>query len=395
VTHAAKPRALVLIVMRGGIDAVLSTSPKRATEVDASVDIPYGDGDIFERGGSRFGPHLAPLAEHLGAFAIVNNVQVATVRHETGEPQLTRLRIAANTATPTLADVIGWYRQGPPLGAVQLGGRLWYQPSSGMLDCTAARTNSGDAKDLCDTLLAMPPAELEASAEALDKLARSSDNALETRRHATDVAALMRKLGTTPALAIEKWAEETNPDERLFMGAPQVRWLERDFQRALWMIEHELVACINISCRELEWDSHVNNLDWQTKMNRTFFPLVARFMAELGRRSNRHGTLADQTMVVMGSELGRHPTINDHKGKDHFPETPMFFAGPNIKRGAVYGATGRRMEGLPIDPETGRADKRGFVPTLDDIGASVVRGFGIDPIAHGYTGRHLPFLVDA
>ena len=130
-----------------------------------------------------------------------------------------------------------------------------------------------------------------------------------------------------------------------------------------------------------------------------YFALLARFLDELHRRRNRHGTLASQTMIVMGSELGRHPRLNDHKGKDHFPETALFFAGPNVLtdngRGAVYGHSGRRMEGEPISLATGKADRRGTLPAIDDIGTTVMKAFGIEPLVHGYTGRHLPFLVDA
>lgn len=393
-----RPRALVLIMMRGGLDAVLASSPKRPGDVDATVNIPYGPGDIFEVNGNRFGPALKPIEPWLHTFAILNNVHVGTVRHETGEPQLARLRTRVNPGIPSATDVIGWYREGPPLGSVSIGGRMQQTSSSGMLDCTARRILSGEDKDLCDSLMALSPDELTASAEALDQLARG-DGAPETRRHSTDVAAFMRKLATTPPFREESWLPEVSSSEQMFFGAPRVKFMQRDFQRTLWLLEHELTACVNLGCRELEWDSHVNNLDWQSKMNAVYFPLLARFLEQLHRRRNRHGTLASQTMIVMGSELGRHPRLNDHKGKDHFPETSLYFSGPNVLtdngRGAIYGHTGRRMEALPVSLATGKADPRGTVPGLDDVGTTVMTAFGIDPLAHGYTGRQLPFLVDA
>lgn len=395
---APRPRALVVILLRGGLDAVLSTDPKRSTEVDASVDVPYGPGDIFETNGQRFGPHLAPMASALGSFAIINNVHVGTVRHETGEPQINRLRTKVTEHVPTAADVVGWYREGPPLGAVALGGRMINPFSPGMLECTTRRIQSAEDQDLCDLMLALPPDELQRSAAALDHLVATSGDSPDVVRHSRDMAAFMRKLATVPRFQEEPWAPETDPDGRLFFGVPRTRFIQRDFQKTLWMLEHELVSCVNLGCRELEWDSHIENLSWQTKMNAAFFPLLARFMQELGRRRNRHGTLAEQTMIVMGSELGRNPRLNDHKGKDHFPEMPLFFAGPNVKtngtRGAVHGATGRRMEALPLALETGRPDARGTVVGLDDVGATVLSAFGIPPLAHGYTGRVLPFLVD-
>ncbi|MEJ7596919.1 MAG: hypothetical protein WKG01_03330 [Kofleriaceae bacterium] len=108
-----RPRSLVLITMRGGLDAVMSTNPKLPKEVDASVDIPYSPSDIFEVNGNRFGPALKPIEPWLHMFAVVNNIHVGTVRHETGEPQLARLRTRVNPTVPTAPDVIGWYASEP------------------------------------------------------------------------------------------------------------------------------------------------------------------------------------------------------------------------------------------------------------------------------------------
>jgi hypothetical protein len=395
-----RPRSLVVIAMRGGLDAILTTCPKRPGEVDRRVDIPYGPADIFEVGGHRFGPHLAPLGERLRSFAIVNNVYVGTVRHETGEPQLVRLRTRVTPAVPTITEVVGWYRQGPPVGAIALGGRIVAAGSPGMLDCATRRILSADTdRDMCDVLAALSPAELAQSAEALDQLAGAAGTPPESRRHSADMAALLRRLAEVPPFREEVWAPESDPDERMFFGAPRTRFMARDFQRTLWLLEHELTACVSLGCRELEWDSHVNNLQWQTRMSQHYFPLLARFLDELHRRRNRHGTLAEQVMIVMGSELGRHPELNDHQGKDHFPETTLFLAGAGVSTrggtGAVWGQQGRRLEGLPLDLTTGAPARGGAVPELDDVGATVLAAFGIEPLAHGYTGRHLPFLVTA
>jgi hypothetical protein len=58
-----------------------------------------------------------------------------------------------------------------------------------------------------------------------------------------------------------------------------------------------------------------------------------------------------------------------------------------------YGHTDRTMGGLPISPETGRATSRTtMLPNLDDVGATIFRWFGLDPLAAGYTGRPLDFV---
>src|SRR5579871_6437896 len=60
-----RPRHLVLILMRGGFDSVLTTCPKLANEIDQYVDLPYGKDDIVVANGNSFGPHLKPLEQHV------------------------------------------------------------------------------------------------------------------------------------------------------------------------------------------------------------------------------------------------------------------------------------------------------------------------------------------
>jgi hypothetical protein len=52
------------------------------------------------------------------------------------------------------------------------------------------------------------------------------------------------------------------------------------------------------------------------------------------------------------------------------------------------------MAGLPISAETGKPGnaRRSIQPNLDDLGASILRWFGVDPVEAGYTGRPLDFL---
>lgn len=62
--------------------------------------------------------------------------------------------------------------------------------------------------------------------------------------------------------------------------------------------------------------------------------------------------LLDSTLVVLGSEFGRTPGINENEGRDHYPLAySTVLAGGGVKRGFAYGATdkgGRR----PADKQT-------------------------------------------
>ena len=66
----------------------------------------------------------------------------------------------------------------------------------------------------------------------------------------------------------------------------------------------------------------------------------------------QRGLLA-KTLVIMMGEFGRTPTVNDARGRDHFPTAwSMALAGCRIKKGVVYGATdenGTDVKENPVD----------------------------------------------
>src|SRR5262249_9205403 len=129
-----------------------------------------------------------------------------------------------------------------------------------------------------------------------------------------------------------------------------------------------------------------------------YFPLLARFLEEAKRRSTPFGSVFDNLLIVVTSELGRFPRLNDDQGKDHFPETPVLFLGRRINtgggHGAAFGATGREMEAVPLRLSDGRpVGKDGYRVQLDDVGATLLQLTGVNPRSYGYDGRILDFLL--
>ena len=65
-------------------------------------------------------------------------------------------------------------------------------------------------------------------------------------------------------------------------------------------------------------------------------------------------TMADETVVVIGSDFSRTPILNTNEGRDHWPVNACVFMGGNMPLGQVIGAsTLYGMESSAIDPETG------------------------------------------
>jgi hypothetical protein len=93
--------------------------------------------------------------------------------------------------------------------------------------------------------------------------------------------------------------------------------------------------------------------------------------------------LLDSTLVIMGSEFGRTPRINENSGRDHYPKAySTIFAGGGIKRGYIHGATDK--EGREVTDK--QATCQDFIAT---VGAAM--GLPISEVVMSPSGR--PFTV--
>ena len=126
------------------------------------------------------------------------------------------------------------------------------------------------------------------------------------------------------------------------------------------------------------WDMH-NDVDQNMTttgggMDKAFAALISD-LAERG--------LLESTLVVLGSEFGRTPDINENDGRDHYPVAySTVFAGGGIKGGFVYGssdAEGRHV----VDKQ---ATVQDFVSTI-----GYAMGLPVDEVVMSPSNR--PFTV--
>ena len=111
------------------------------------------------------------------------------------------------------------------------------------------------------------------------------------------------------------------------------------------------------------FDTHSNNFTAMSNHGEVMDPALASLIEDL----NESGML-EKTMVIMLSEFGRTPRINDNAGRDHWaPVFSGFMAGGGIKGGQVIGSS----------------DEDGYMPKdrpvqVADINASMCHALGID-----------------
>lgn len=387
--RAVKPAArhFVVMLLSGGHDTVYTTDPKLAKDVDPMVTLPSAN-QIATGGELRFGPHFAPLARWGSELAILNGVQVRTVNHETGQKQFFHLKTDIADGMPSVVDVLATRRDGQPLGAAYLNLSFRTMHSPGYFG-TADRFYYGKV-DVFDQVAQARPGELAVLAKALRREASGIAPRGAGWREAEQTAIYLREVADFFDAAADVPPLVTEPRSTDYT----IQSMADTIERALWLLEHDLCCGVVLDLGLLGWDTHLRNEARQTEMNGQFATFFDEYLNELHARSNRHGVLADQTVTVVGSELGRFPHQNEMLGKDHLPQTSFLFAGPGIRAGKVYGRTGRRMEGLPISYRTGEPAQAGRIPVLDDVGTTLLRLAGVDPERYGYGGRVCEFLLD-
>jgi uncharacterized protein (DUF1501 family) len=144
------------------------------------------------------------------------------------------------------------------------------------------------------------------------------------------------------------------------------------------------------------WDTRVQN-DLYQSMN---WEGLFSGLLELQRRlaavpGDNGGTLADETVVVVLSEMGRTPQLNANDGKDHWPYTSMLMTGPAIGGNRVIGGYDALYYGLNIDPATAELDDDGVALSSSAVGASLLTLCGIDPAEYLSGTSAIPGLFGA
>ncbi len=126
------------------------------------------------------------------------------------------------------------------------------------------------------------------------------------------------------------------------------------------------------------WDTHQNNFERIRERAAELDQALATLIADLKQRG-----LLDDTLVVLATEFGRTPKINQNAGRDHYPKAfSGLMAGGGIKGGHIHGATdaaGAEVTHAPV--------------TIPDFNATIARALGLpqEEVLLSDSGR--PFTV--
>lgn len=134
------------------------------------------------------------------------------------------------------------------------------------------------------------------------------------------------------------------------------------------------------------WDSHFNNDTNQDKAFQNLFEQLVTLCDALSDTTGSVGSLLDETMVLVLSEMGRAPQRNAAEGKDHWPTTSALLIGAGVAGGRVVGATSTGLVGELVDLTTGATSEAGQRLGPLQLAAGVLEAFDVDPAEH-YPGE--------
>jgi len=126
------------------------------------------------------------------------------------------------------------------------------------------------------------------------------------------------------------------------------------------------------------WDNHNDIYSRFGENTKTLDTALAALLGDLKAKG-----LLDSTLVVLATEFGRTPKINQNKGRDHYPKAfSGLLAGGGIKGGQVYGKT-----------DAGGMNVIENKVKVQDFNATIARALGlpVEKILFSPTGR--PFQV--
>ncbi len=319
--------------------------------------------DFFDRNGDR--------------SLILNGILVQSIAHE----NCMRICLTGSTAQ----DAPGWpaILAGNLATAFPLPHLVVAGPSyPGQFGAFVTRTGSsgqlegllsGSILDWSDTPVSAPEWRAEDIMDSYmsRRAAAFADGKLAAGGHAADLAdafarASERGRSLKDLLGVVEWAGGTSFSQQLDL--------------AVDLLQLQVSRCVTVATG-YSWDTHTNNDATQSSNFENLFGGLVDLMDKL-RATPGTGTgnsLADETVLVVCSEMGRTPALNSSSGKDHWPYTSALICGPGVTGGRVVGGFDSYFYGRSVDLATGDIDDDGTLLSADVFGATLLQLAGIDP----------------
>ena len=364
-----KAKAVIYLYMAGGMSHIDTWDPKTG-ETKGAKD------PISTKGDMKLGGYMTEMAKQADKITVVRSMSSKTGVHEAGTYVMkTGYEPRGTIVHPSIGSwaqhFLGKVSKTLP-SSVTIGGGGG--PGAGFFPPALAPVPIGDPDR------GLQNVKSAANGDSFNKriaLMNEFDSAFKDKFKSSDVKAYndfydetLKLLKSEDLKAFDLSQEDTATKE--MYGAGQ---LGRGCLLARRLVQNGVRFVEVVSGG---WDMHNYIDDAMSKTGGAMDKAFAALIQDLKRTG-----LLDSTLVVMGSEFGRTPRINENSGRDHYPKAySTVFAGGGVKGGYVYGST--NADGTEV------ADKQ---VTVQDFVATIgaAMGLPVDKVVFSPSGR--PFTV--
>jgi hypothetical protein len=363
-------RQVLLIWLDGGMSQLESWDPKPGTRFGGPFrSIPTSVPGVHV---SELLPHTAKRMHQL---AVVRSMETKDNTHSIGVSRMLRGDpVNRGVEYPYLGSAVAKLLDKgesglPPYVWIKPGASGFIAQHAGFLGARYGALALGDGKPPVHIQGAVAP-ELE---EARQALRRRADARFREGRRDSDIDAWEGCYDSALKLMHRKDLFEDSAASRRDAERYGTHALGRHLLQARRLLE---AGVLFVQVTSYHWDTHADNF----AMHQELMPQIDRPFAALIDDLAERGML-DHIVVLLMSEFGRTPKINQRWGRDHWPEAwSLAMAGAGIKRGVVVGKT---------SPDGAFVDESPF--DVGHVFHTVFRAANIDPdqVTYKHDGQQL------
>ena len=366
----ASAKNVIYLFLRGGMSHVDTFDPKPGRDTQGPVEALRTRAD-----GVLIGQYFPKLAEQMDKVCIVSSMSSKQGAHPQAQYLMrTSYELRGTIQHPSLG---AWCnrlcgRRNPTLpGHVLVGGGA-DMPSAGFFPPEFQALPIGSAEDGLQNASLPRGVDADRFQRRLERL-QKLDNAF-TETHAQRGVQSYSK-AYTEAVRLMRSSDLVAFDVELESKSMQQAYGETGFGAgcllARRLVEHG-VRYVEV-CSD-GWDTHADNFDRLGDLTPAIDQGLSALLADLDARG-----LLRETLVVLATEFGRSPEIDQDQGRNHHPKAfSCLLAGGGVRGGQRYGATdadGREVTTEPV--------------SIQDFNATIAHAMGVplDYVVTSPTGR--------
>lgn len=370
----ASAKHVIYLFMRGGMSHIDTLDPKPGKETQGPTEVIPTRAD-----GVLLGGHFKKLADQMDKVCIVSSMSSKQGAHPQAQYLMrTSYELRGTIQHPSLG---AWCqhmagRHNPTLpGHVTIGGGADL-PGAGFFPPEFQPLPIGSAEDGLQNASLPRGVDDARFQRRLQRLAEL-DQAFGEKHRQRDVQAYSKAY--SEAVALMRSSDLAAFDLDLESAAMQASYGNTQFGSgcllARRLVEHGVRY---VEVMSDGWDTHADNFDRLGDLTPAVDQGLSALLADLDARG-----LLQKTLVVLVSEFGRTPDIDQDQGRNHYPQAfSALLAGGGVRGGQRYGATDPEGRQVITEPTS-----------IQDLNATIAYACGlpVDHVLMSPSGR--PFKV--